>query len=67
MKSRERQSQGALPDCLEDVEDPEAKLFIKKLIDKADTRPSAGELLNDPFLTTIRPCDKEIIVNHNMV
>lgn len=49
------------------MKDEEAKVFIKKLIDKASTRPSAGELLHDPFLTTIRPSDKEIIVINKKV
>ena len=35
--------------------------FIRKLIAKAPTRPSAGELLHDPFLNTITPQDKEFI------
>lgn len=43
------------------MKDEEAKAFIKKLIGKNASRPSAGELLKDPFLNTIRDCDKEFI------
>ena len=50
-----------MPECLNDVKDEEAKAFIRRLIAKAPTRPSAGELLKDPFLNTITPKDKELI------
>lgn len=43
------------------MKDAEAKAFIQKLIAKDAKRPSAGELLKDPFLNTIRECDKDFI------
>ena len=50
-----------MPECLNDVKDEEAKAFIRRLIAKAPTRPSAGELLKDPFITTITAKDKDLI------
>ena len=50
-----------MPECLNDVKDEEAKAFIRRLIAKAPTRPSARELLKDPFITTITAKDKELI------
>ena len=52
--------QGEPPACLEDVEDENAKQFIKKLIGPATERPSAKELLEDPFLE-ITDSDKQQI------
>ena len=56
-----------MPECLNDVKDEEAKAFIRRLIAKAPTRPSAGELLKDPFITTITAKDKELIATLQLV
>lgn len=49
------------------MKDEEAKKFITRLIGKAPTRPSAKELLSDPFLTQSSPGDREIITIDNKV
>ncbi|XP_021866351.2 probable serine/threonine-protein kinase WNK11 [Spinacia oleracea] len=41
---------GIKPDVLSKVTDPVVKEFIEKCLGPASTRPSAMELLNDPFL-----------------
>eukprot|EP00884_Botryococcus_braunii_P006023 jgi/Botrbrau1/15421/Bobra.43_2s0047.1 len=38
------------PEMLEDVEDEEAKAFLLRCLAPAETRPTATELLQDPFL-----------------
>ncbi|GKB52267.1 hypothetical protein Tco_0903020 [Tanacetum coccineum] len=41
---------GAMKNALNKVKDPELKAFIEKCIGQKRVRPSASELLNDPFL-----------------
>ncbi|KAM7274451.1 hypothetical protein ACFE04_016317 [Oxalis oulophora] len=44
---------GTKPRALNDVTDPEVKAFIEKCISPRSTRPSASELLMDPFFRTV--------------
>ena len=53
--------QGELPDCFNDVKDKSARAFILKLIGQGSSRPSAADLLTDPFLTTVTDSDKQFI------
>lgn len=43
--------QGKLPASFYKIEDEEARRFIARCLEKAESRPSAAELLNDPFLS----------------
>ena len=40
---------GARPEAMDKVRDPEVKEFIEKCLAQPRARPSAAELLNDPF------------------
>lgn len=44
---------GKLPKAFYQIEDAEAQRFIGKCLENASTRPSANELLMDPFLATV--------------
>ncbi|KAK9663936.1 hypothetical protein RND81_14G007600 [Saponaria officinalis] len=44
---------GVMPKSLSKVEDPEVKAFIKKCIGKPRARPSAAQLLKDPFFAQV--------------
>ncbi|KAL1545410.1 putative serine/threonine-protein kinase wnk5 [Salvia divinorum] len=44
---------GKLPKAFDMIEDDEARRFIGRCLQKAPNRPSATELLNDPFLCSI--------------
>lgn len=48
----EKVKAGIKPVALRNVTDPQVKEFIDKCLAPADKRPSANDLLNDPFLTT---------------
>ncbi|KAL5722254.1 non-specific serine/threonine protein kinase [Ranunculus cassubicifolius] len=48
-ETMKRVSSGVKPHCLERVKDPEIKAFIVKCLGKAGNRPSATNLLEDPF------------------
>nr|XP_043628449.1 probable serine/threonine-protein kinase WNK11 isoform X2 [Erigeron canadensis] len=41
---------GVMPEALNKVNEPEVKAFIERCIGKPRARPSASDLLNDPFL-----------------
>lgn len=43
--------QGKLPDAFHCIQDPEAKRFISRCLETVSERPSAKEILLDPFLT----------------
>ncbi|XAR68724.1 Non-specific serine/threonine protein kinase [Bertholletia excelsa] len=49
---------GKLPEAFYRIEDPEARSFIAKCLEPASKRPSAQELLADPFLAD----DEEAVV-----
>ncbi|XP_031104342.1 probable serine/threonine-protein kinase WNK11 [Ipomoea triloba] len=48
---------GVKPRALNKVKDPELKDFIEKCIGQPRVRPSASDLLNDPFFQDIVMCD----------
>lgn len=41
---------GKIPEAIQRIEDVEAQYFVKKCLQSVTTRPSAQELLEDPFL-----------------
>ena len=41
------------------MKDERAKTFIRKLIAQGPSRPSASELLEDPFLNVVTESDKQ--------
>ena len=41
------------------MKDERAKTFIRKLIDQGPSRPSASDLLEDPFLTEVTESYKQ--------
>ena len=45
---------GVKPQALNSVPDPEVKAFIEKCIAQPRARPSASELLNDPFFSDLK-------------
>ncbi|KAF7123769.1 hypothetical protein RHSIM_Rhsim12G0200700 [Rhododendron simsii] len=49
---------GVKPQALNKVSDLELKAFIEKCIDQARERPSAADLIKDPFLSEV-DCDEE--------
>lgn len=48
---------GGKPQALNRVKDPEVKTFIEKCIAKPRARPSASELLKDPFFSELTDDD----------
>lgn len=44
--------QGKLPDAFYRIQDPEARRFLGRCLETASRRPSAKELLLDPFLAS---------------
>ncbi|XP_044503515.1 probable serine/threonine-protein kinase WNK11 isoform X2 [Mangifera indica] len=50
---------GRKPQALNRVKDPEVKAFIEKCIAKPRARPSASELLKDPFFSELTADDDE--------
>ncbi|KAM7278452.1 hypothetical protein ACFE04_005586 [Oxalis oulophora] len=53
VKIYKKVSSGIRPKALNKVEDPEVKAFIEKCLSQSSARPSATELLNDPFFDGI--------------
>ncbi|CAK9133376.1 unnamed protein product [Ilex paraguariensis] len=49
---------GVKPQALNKVNDPELKAFIERCIGQPRARPSASELLKDPFLSDVADCDE---------
>ncbi|KAJ0267040.1 serine/threonine-protein kinase WNK11 [Hirschfeldia incana] len=60
-----RVSSGVLPEALSKVKDVEAKAFIEKCLGKPKARPSAAELLRDPFFDGIVDDDDDEEVENN--
>ncbi|KAJ4911261.1 putative serine/threonine-protein kinase WNK11 [Raphanus sativus] len=56
---------GVKPEALSKVKDVEAKAFIEKCIADKKLRPSAAELLRDPFFDGIVDDDEEVENNDN--
>ena len=52
-------SSGVRPAALNKVKDPEVKAFIEKCLAQPRARPSAAELLRDPFFDEIIDDDDE--------
>lgn len=50
---------GVKPQALNKVKDPEVKEFIEKCIAQPRARPSASELLKDPFFSELNDDDSE--------
>lgn len=48
---------GVKPLSMNKVTDPEVRAFIDKCIARPRARPSASELLNDPFFSELDVCD----------
>lgn len=48
---------GVKPLSMNKVSDPEVRAFIDKCIARPRARPSASELLNDPFFSELDVCD----------
>lgn len=46
---------GKLPAAFYRIEDPEASLFVGKCLQVASKRPSAKELVSEPFISSQRP------------
>ncbi|XP_019087203.1 PREDICTED: probable serine/threonine-protein kinase WNK11 [Camelina sativa] len=64
-KIYKRVSTGLKPEALNKVRDPEAKAFIEKCIAQPRARPSAAELLCDPFFDGILDDDDEDTGNND--
>lgn len=60
-----RVSSGVRPEALDKVKDMEAKAFIEKCLGKPMARPSAAELLRDPFFGGIVDDDDEELENND--
>ncbi|KAL1200502.1 putative serine/threonine-protein kinase WNK11 [Cardamine amara subsp. amara] len=58
-KIYKRVSNGLKPEALDKINDPEAKAFIEKCIAQPRARPSAAELLGDPFFDGISDDDED--------
>lgn len=50
---------GVRPQSLDKVKDPEVKAFVEKCLAQPRARPSATELLNDPFFDQVENDDNE--------
>ncbi|XP_073297184.1 probable serine/threonine-protein kinase WNK11 [Primulina huaijiensis] len=50
---------GVRPQAMDKVKDPEVKAFIEKCLAQPRARPSAADLLNDPFFDGISDDDEE--------
>ncbi|XP_059669696.1 probable serine/threonine-protein kinase WNK11 [Cornus florida] len=50
---------GVRPQAMNRVKDPEVKAFIEKCLARPRARPSASDLLNDPFFDEIRDNDDD--------
>lgn len=54
---------GVKPQALKKVSDPELKAFIEKCIGQPRARPSAADLLKDPFLSEVDYKDEELPIS----
>ncbi|BBH02098.1 Protein kinase superfamily protein [Prunus dulcis] len=59
VKIYKKVTSGVRPQSLNKVEDPEVKAFVEKCLAQPRARPSATELLNDPFFDEVEEDDNE--------